>query len=46
MSKWHHDSDEQRTRIYRAAVGGEFTDASALEYLRQTNPRLDYEVDQ
>jgi len=43
MSKWTKDSDEQRTRIYRAAVVGKYTDASALDYLRRTNPRLNTE---
>jgi hypothetical protein len=43
MSKWTRDAEEQRQRIYRALVVGEYTDASALDHLRQTNPRLNTE---
>jgi hypothetical protein len=43
MSKWSRDAEEQRQRIYRALVVGEYTDASALDHLRATNDRLDTE---
>jgi len=46
MSKWTKDSEEQRVRCYRAGAVGKYTDASGLDHLRHTNPRLDFELDQ
>lgn len=40
MSKWTPDPDDQRRRIYRAAIVGAYgpADVTMLDHLRATNP--------